>query len=65
MSAASDWHVRDGEDHHEPEPPDVCEHCGGTGTLGVRDGLSGLYDPCDTCEGTGLADFELSREHAA
>lgn len=65
MSAASDWHVRDGEDHYEPEPPDVCAHCGGTGIVGAPDHLSGLCDPCDECEATGLADYELSRERAA
>jgi DnaJ-class molecular chaperone len=37
-----------------PAPEDACRTCGGRGVIGPVDQLSGLYDGCDRCEGTGI-----------
>ena len=33
---------------------DPCRYCGGSRVTGAPDYYSGLYDPCDGCEGTGV-----------
>jgi DnaJ-class molecular chaperone len=37
-----------------PTPEDACQACGGRGVIGPVDQLSGLYEGCDRCEGTGI-----------